>query len=113
MAGVSSSTSLALDRVAAFVVFFATRLDERDGSFFLGAALSTSMASAVLEEPSVTWGSSLLPVSAMASSSSASESATSASVRAASARAAVSGDASRLPRASSSAPRTTEDPERR
>ena len=83
MAGVSSSTSLALDRVAVFVVFFATRLDERDGSFFLGAALSTSMASAVLEEPSGNWGYSLLPVSAMASSSSASESATSASVRAA------------------------------
>ena len=113
MAGVSSSASFVLDRVEGLEVFLAARLEERDASFFLGAALSTSMASEALAAPSGTWGASLLPVSAMASSSSASESTTSASTRAASSRAAVAGEALRRPRASSSAPRTTEDPERR
>ena len=113
MAGVSSSASFVLDRVEGLEVFLAARLEERDASFFLGAALSTSMASEVLAAPSETWGASLLPASAMASSSSASESTTSASTRAAPSRAAVAGEALRRPRASSSAPRTTEDPERR
>ena len=45
MAGVSSSASFVLDRVEGLEVFLAARLEERDASFFLGAALSTSMAS--------------------------------------------------------------------